>query len=317
MPQESAGLVEWCCVWPFFATSMCCKDRKKIVIVLLGLDSSGKSTLLAKLRKEKFTSVLPTCGFSCKKWKIQDFAVYVFDLGGRKGFRGIWPHYFAEAYGAIFVLDSNDKARFSEAKEELHNAVSNTYLAGKPVLVVANKQGPGSAMRFDDIKFSLRSLEAAHNLAECKCNLQVNFLRTISLVSSFVRSSGRRRCAGWRFPRGSSMAPRDHPAAVQGAARPSRQRLVGSELSAASSRKQAKKRKARAHQAHEGFSETPSPKRRDPSLESGSTIPCGRFALRTRIRKRGCQLRVPSVDNVLATSRPDCRLKRADKFTAS
>ncbi|XP_024538098.1 ADP-ribosylation factor 1 isoform X3 [Selaginella moellendorffii] len=172
MPQESAGLVEWCCVWPFFATSMCCKDRKKIVIVLLGLDSSGKSTLLAKLRKEKFTSVLPTCGFSCKKWKIQDFAVYVFDLGGRKGFRGIWPHYFAEAYGAIFVLDSNDKARFSEAKEELHNAVSNTYLAGKPVLVVANKQGPGSAMRFDDIKFSLRSLEAAHNLAECKCNLQ-------------------------------------------------------------------------------------------------------------------------------------------------
>ncbi|XP_024535770.1 ADP-ribosylation factor isoform X2 [Selaginella moellendorffii] len=172
MPQESAGLVEWCCVWPFFATSLCCKDRKKIVIVLLGLDSSGKSTLLAKLRKEKFTSVLPTCGFSCKKWKIQDFAVYVFDLGGRKGFRGIWPHYFAEAYGAIFVLDSNDKARFSEAKEELQNAVSNTYLVGKPVLVVANKQGPGSAMRFDDIKFSLRPLEAAHNLAECKCNLQ-------------------------------------------------------------------------------------------------------------------------------------------------
>ena len=55
------------------------------------------------------------------------------------------PQYFAEVHGAIFVVDAADKARFDEAREALHTALEDKRLAGKPVLVFANKQDVGGA----------------------------------------------------------------------------------------------------------------------------------------------------------------------------
>lgn len=54
----------------------------------------------------------------------------------------IWPKYFCEAQGIIFVVDSSDKDRFDEAKQELEQVIQQACTDDKrlPVLVLANKQ---------------------------------------------------------------------------------------------------------------------------------------------------------------------------------
>lgn len=38
--------------------------------------------------------------------------------------RPLWRHYFQNTHGLIFVVDSNDKDRISEARDELHRMLS-------------------------------------------------------------------------------------------------------------------------------------------------------------------------------------------------
>lgn len=49
-------------------------------------------------------------------------------------------HYFLNTQGVIFVVDSNDRARFPEAREELSKMVAEEELRNAVVLVFANKQ---------------------------------------------------------------------------------------------------------------------------------------------------------------------------------
>ena len=40
---------------------------------------------------------------------LQGYHVTIYDLGGSKSFRGIWPKYYHEVHGFIFVVDSADR----------------------------------------------------------------------------------------------------------------------------------------------------------------------------------------------------------------
>lgn len=40
----------------------------------------------------------------------------------------------------MFVVDSNDRDRLAEAKEELHGILDSDEMRGVPVVVIANKQ---------------------------------------------------------------------------------------------------------------------------------------------------------------------------------
>ena len=42
---------------------------------------------------------------------LQGYHVTIYDLGGSKSFRGIWPKYYHEVHGFIFVVDSADRYR--------------------------------------------------------------------------------------------------------------------------------------------------------------------------------------------------------------
>lgn len=42
--------------------------------------------------------------------------------------RPLWRHYFQNTQGLIFVVDSNDKERISEARDELHRMLNEVYL---------------------------------------------------------------------------------------------------------------------------------------------------------------------------------------------
>lgn len=52
----------------------------------------------------------------------------------------LWHHYFEGTRALIFVIDSNDRSRIDEAREELWSIISDDALAHVPVLVLVNKQ---------------------------------------------------------------------------------------------------------------------------------------------------------------------------------
>ncbi len=80
--------------------------------------------------------IVPTVGFSEPIHKeLGDFNVTFYDLGGGSRIRGVWPQYFADVHGIIYVVDAVDSARLEEAAKELHAAQQHPMVIGKPTLM--------------------------------------------------------------------------------------------------------------------------------------------------------------------------------------
>ena len=64
----------------------------------------------------------------------------VWDVGGQDKIRPLWRHYFSGTQGLIFVVDSNDRQRIQEARQELHRIILDREMKEALLLVFANKQ---------------------------------------------------------------------------------------------------------------------------------------------------------------------------------
>lgn len=70
----------------------------------------------------------------------------VWDVGGQDKIRPLWRHYYTGTQGLVFVVDSQDRERIDEAKQELHRILSDREMKECLLLVFANKQDlPGGA----------------------------------------------------------------------------------------------------------------------------------------------------------------------------
>uniref|UniRef100_A0A6B2LR11 Uncharacterized protein n=1 Tax=Arcella intermedia TaxID=1963864 RepID=A0A6B2LR11_9EUKA len=58
----------------------------------------------------------------------------------------MWRHYYQNTQGVVFVIDSNDKERISEATYEIAKILREDEVANIPILVFANKQDLPKAM---------------------------------------------------------------------------------------------------------------------------------------------------------------------------
>eukprot|EP00210_Caulerpa_lentillifera_P001066 g1028.t1 len=74
--------------------------------------------------------------------------------------RPLWRHYFQNTQGLIYVVDSNDRDRVGEARDELHRMIGEDELRDATLLVFANKQDLPKAMTAADLtdKLGLNSL---------------------------------------------------------------------------------------------------------------------------------------------------------------
>ena len=61
-------------------------------------------------------------------------------MGGQDKIRPLWRHYFSGTQGLIFVIDSNDRSRIDEARQELHRIILDREMKEALLLVFANKQ---------------------------------------------------------------------------------------------------------------------------------------------------------------------------------
>lgn len=122
---------------------------RNIVLILIGLDNAGKTMTVNNLAGDVDGKTLPTVGFKAVNLLHRDIPVTIYDLGGGPQFRQIWPQYYSEVHGVIFVIDSSDFSRLDECKNVLEEVLSHDKISGKPILVLANKQDKEGAL--DDI----------------------------------------------------------------------------------------------------------------------------------------------------------------------
>lgn len=154
---------------------------KEMRLLMLGLDAAGKTTILYKLKLGQDVTTIPTVGFNVETVTYKNVKFNVWDVGGQDKIRPLWRHYFSGAsgyvprsrvtrrdsiresmltvsiiasnttgtQGLIFVIDSSDRKRMDEARQELHRIINDREMKDSLLLVFANKQDveDGTSMR--------------------------------------------------------------------------------------------------------------------------------------------------------------------------
>ena len=120
--------------------------KKDVRILMVGLDAAGKTTILYKLKLGEIVTTIPTIGFNVETVEYKNISFTVWDVGGQDKIRPLWRHYYQNTQGVIFVVDSNDRDRVGEARDELHRMLNEDELRDAMLLVFANKQDLPNAM---------------------------------------------------------------------------------------------------------------------------------------------------------------------------
>ena len=112
---------------------------KKLEVVLVGLENSGKTTLLNVLAAGRPVETCPTIGLNVKLVRKGGVQMKCWDIGGQAQYRSEWGRYTRGCDVIIFVVDSHAIESIPLARKELHRLLEDRELATTPVLVVSNK----------------------------------------------------------------------------------------------------------------------------------------------------------------------------------
>ncbi|KAI9812911.1 MAG: ADP-ribosylation factor, Arf Arf6 [Pycnora praestabilis] len=145
---------------------------KEMRLLMLGLDAAGKTrvengqwkadlagvhiAILYKLKLNQDVTTIPTVGFNVETVTYKNVKFNVWDVGGQDKIRPLWRHYFSGTQGLIFVIDSNDRDRIDEARQELHRIISDREMKESLLLVFANKQDISGAMTPTEVTEKLK-----------------------------------------------------------------------------------------------------------------------------------------------------------------
>ena len=129
---------------------------------MLGLDNAGKTTMLYKLKLRQSVKTIPTVGFNVETIPYKNIKFNVWDVGGQDKIRPLWRHYYTGTQGLIYVVDSRDRTRMAEAREELHRILSDREMRNCVLLVFANKQDLAGAMSPQELTDPCRGNGISH-----------------------------------------------------------------------------------------------------------------------------------------------------------
>ncbi|XP_006878382.1 PREDICTED: LOW QUALITY PROTEIN: ADP-ribosylation factor-like 13A [Chrysochloris asiatica] len=82
---------------------------------------------------------------------LDNYNISIYDLNGNSQGQDLWPNYYSQAHGIVFVLDSSDLGRLQEVKMILPRLLSDQRVEGKPVLLLPGKQDKKGALLPCDI----------------------------------------------------------------------------------------------------------------------------------------------------------------------
>ncbi|MHA1993836.1 MAG: ADP-ribosylation factor-like protein [Candidatus Hodarchaeales archaeon] len=112
--------------------------RKRIPIVIVGLEFAGKTSFVLRLQTGEFVNTLPTSGLDTEILEIQGTFFQLFDLGGHERFRHMfWKEYVKLSQGIVFMIDASDLEKLDDAVEWLWKCLEWNLEA--PLVILANK----------------------------------------------------------------------------------------------------------------------------------------------------------------------------------
>ncbi|KAI5953291.1 hypothetical protein KGF54_002662 [Candida jiufengensis] len=114
---------------------------KEIRILILGLDNSGKTTIIKKILNKDIDEISPTMGFEINTLEYQEYTLNIWDIGGQTTLRTFWNNYFDKTDLIIWVIDSLSENRLEESFKELYNKIilQDKLTYGIYLLIMINK----------------------------------------------------------------------------------------------------------------------------------------------------------------------------------
>uniref|UniRef100_A0A8C5H404 ADP-ribosylation factor-like 13A n=1 Tax=Gouania willdenowi TaxID=441366 RepID=A0A8C5H404_GOUWI len=184
------NLMSNCCTW----VSKIQEPIKKITIVVIGLDKAGKtSSIRGMLKVPHGVESGPSHNCVRTELRVENYLVTLLDVGGSEEARAFWRELSGEAHGIIFVIDSSDRHRMKEAREVLADLLRQPRVAGKPILVLANKQDKMNALLGNEL-IEILSLEKLVNQSRSLCHIE-----PCSALMDLRRWSDRKTLRGLRW----------------------------------------------------------------------------------------------------------------------
>ena len=141
-------------IWERFA------GKQEMRILMVGLDAAGKTTILYKFKLGEVVTTIPTIGFNVETVEYKNLNFTVWDVGGQDKIRPLWRYYYQGTNALIYVVDSNDRDRTEDAREELMKMLNEDEMRDAVLLVFANKQDLPNAMTAAEVTEKL----GLHNL---------------------------------------------------------------------------------------------------------------------------------------------------------
>lgn len=89
-------------------------------ILMIGLNNSGKSTMITKLKdfnKEQEAEIFPTPFIDSSQLMIDGRKVIIIEIAGNLRYRDYWECFYNKVKGIIFVIDGTDISRLPIVKE--------------------------------------------------------------------------------------------------------------------------------------------------------------------------------------------------------
>ncbi|NVM52208.1 MAG: 50S ribosome-binding GTPase [Candidatus Helarchaeota archaeon] len=123
------------------------KERKIKKIIFCGLDNSGKSSFIARLKHQEYP-LRPTTGVNQSPYEIFGFPILLWDFGGQKQLRESYEnktHFFDNTDLLFYLIDIQDEERFEESINYFDNTLKLLKRQKSLILVLFHKADPDIA----------------------------------------------------------------------------------------------------------------------------------------------------------------------------
>eukprot|EP00752_Nemacystus_decipiens_P012632 g11188.t1 len=151
---------------------------RQLEVVLVGLENSGKTTLMNVLASGHPVDTVPTIGLNVKMIKRGGVQMKCWDIGGQAQYRGEWGRYTRGSDVIIYVVDAHAEEKAALARRELHRLLEDEELASTPLLVLANKVDLEPHMSEDQV---IRELNLDYVTANPWILIPISALKVINI----------------------------------------------------------------------------------------------------------------------------------------